>query len=213
MQFDLVAAYVALVVVQHNGVVVHLVTLRSGTLDGYRQHALLLGITQRSKQRIRIARCQTAAAFRSFFLFALLVSAGYLLILLGGVPLSAHITRINQLPALLRAFFHTECMHRVYRLDQLPGVLAHMLVSQHTLVHTRQVGVEIDEQLLLGKRLAAVRDILRCAGGALLLAVEVLKRLAGVQVQHQVLLVVGEDDLARVCHHNRHVAEALAVVV
>ena len=121
--------------------------------------------------------------------------------------------RLHHLLALLSTTLQAERMHRVDGVNELRRVLAHVLVSQHTLVHTVQIGVELYKQLLLRKRLAPIRDTLSGTGSFLLFAVDVLERLAGVRIQHQVLLIRREYYLPRVCHHHCCIAKALAVVV
>ena len=94
---------------------------------------------------------------------------------------------------------------------QLLDVLAYILVAHAALVHTVEVGIELQQNLLEPERLAAVWLVLRMVTGGIL--AQVLELLAAVELQKEVLLVVGQLEVAGVGQDDACVVETAAHVV
>ena len=88
-----------------------------------------------------------------------------------------------------------------------------MLVLQQGLVVAVEIRRKINDNPLMGKGLASIRDTLGCTRRPLLLLVEVLKRLTVGQVQHQEALVGTGRQTPRIGYHHLRVLKTVRIVV
>ena len=176
-----------------------MVALRRGFLHRHTHHIALLHGRHVRKERVHL-KLPILRHLRRYQLPSFLA-------------LAPEIAVAHEVGTLLAAFLVRQHLHRVNRLHQLHEVLRHMLVLQHRLVVTVELRVKIYQHLLLRKGLPAVGHILLRLRGALLLLAQVLKRLAVVEPQHKVLLILRERQPPRVCHHHRSVLKTIRIVV
>ena len=162
-------ADIALRIVQHDGVIGYLIAVGVRFLLRQGQYLVLTHGVQTVPKRIEVVD-------------AFLVLRHFLRQYRRSARLPTEIALLQQFRTLLMASFVGYHAHGVDRLVEPCEILAHMLIRQDGLVIPAEIGSKINQYPLVGEGLSSVRNTLRRTGGALLLRIEVLKRLALRQV-------------------------------
>ena len=193
-------ADIALRIVQHDGVIGYLIAVGVRFLLRQGQYLVLTHGVQTVPKRIKVVD-------------ALLVLRHFLRQDSRSACLTSEIPLLQQFTTLLMAPFVGYHAHGVNRLVEPCEILAHMLIRQNGLVITAEIRGKIYQYPLVREGLSSVRNTLRRTGGALLLRVEVLKRLALRQIQDQIPFVLTRCQMPSIRYHHFRIIETARVVI